>query len=119
MPSNRGTCCKQRPYYGRNVPPFEPGDLSGAYSTRYTIFPLTIVATTFPVSCDPSNGVLRDLEWDFAASNVQRFLGSKMVTSAWLPRTSVPRPLRVNTRAGPAVKSSTMRLSEIFWLRCR
>lgn len=51
-------------------------------SVRYTIFPPTMVATTLPVSCHPSKGVFCDLEWDFAASNVQRFLGSKIVTSA-------------------------------------
>ena len=53
-----------------------------SYSAWYTNRPPTIVATTFPVSCQPSNGVLRDLERVFAASKVQRFLGSKMVTSA-------------------------------------
>ena len=88
-------------------------------SARYTIRPPTMVATTLPVSCAPSNGVLCDRECDLAASNVQRFFGSKMVTSAWLPRISVPRPLRLNTRAGPAVKSSTIRLSGIFFSRCR
>src|SRR5258708_24485836 len=78
----------------------------GLQSARYTIFPLTIVATTFPVNCQPSNGVLRDNDRDLAASNIQRFLGSKIVTSAKLPRTSDPRPRRSQTRAGPAVESS-------------
>jgi hypothetical protein len=44
------------------------------------------------VNCQPSKGVLCESERDFAASKVQRFLGSKMVTSAWLPRASAPRP---------------------------
>jgi len=47
---------------------------SGTHSVRYAIFPLTIVATTFPVNCQPSNGVLCDNDRDLAASNVQRFL---------------------------------------------
>src|ERR1700692_686697 len=92
-----------------------PGTLQSA---RYTIFPPTIVATTFPVNCHPSNGVLCDSDRDLAASNVQRFLGSKMVTSAMLPRASDPRPGRSKTRAGPAVKSSTMRVSGILCSRC-
>src|SRR3982074_2464842 len=87
-------------------------------SVRYAIFPPTIVATTFPVSCQPSKGVLCDIDRDFAASNVQRFLGSKMVTPAKLPRMSDPRPGRLKTRAGPAVKSSTMRVNRILCSRC-
>src|SRR5215467_8350332 len=88
---------------------------TGDHPERYTIFPPTIVTTTLPVSCQPSNGVLWDLERDFDASKVQRFLGSKMVTSAWLPRRRVPRPRTSTTRAGPAVESSIMRSSGIFW----
>src|ERR1019366_3886122 len=65
-----------------------------AYPARYTTFPPTIVATTFPVNCQPSNGVLCDNDRDLAASNVHRFLGSKIVTSAKLPRASDPRPRR-------------------------
>src|SRR5712691_3659031 len=87
-------------------------------SARYIIFPPTIVAATFPVNCQLSNGVLCDSDRDLAASNVQRFLGSKMVTSAKLPRTSDPRPRRSKTRAGPAVKSSTMRVRGILCSRC-
>jgi hypothetical protein len=41
-----------------------------------------MVATVFPVHDQPSNGELRDNERDFATSNVQRFFGSKIVTSA-------------------------------------
>src|ERR1700730_14397837 len=85
-----------------------------AYIPRYPTRPRTIVATTFPVSCAPPNGVFCDRECDFVASNVQRFCGSKIVTSAWLPRISVPRPLRLNTRAGPEVKSSTILPSGIL-----
>jgi hypothetical protein len=44
-----------------------------SYSARYTTRPLTMVATTLPVSCQPSNGVLCDFERDLAAANVQRF----------------------------------------------
>src|ERR1022692_1460207 len=87
------------------------------YSTRCTTLPPTIVATTFPVNCQPSNGVLCDSERDLAASKVQRFLGSKMVTSAKLPRASDPRPWRSKTLAGPAVKSSTIRVSGILCSR--
>src|ERR1700733_3487113 len=92
--------------------------LTSLQSALYTIFPPTIVATTFPVNCQPSNGVLRDSDLDLAASNVQRFLGSKMVTSAKLPRASDPRPRRSKTRAGPEEKSSTMRVSGILCSRC-
>ena len=38
-----------------NVPIPQPEKLQSA---RYTIFPPTIVATTFPVNAHPSNGVL-------------------------------------------------------------
>src|SRR5260370_24162690 len=77
------------------------------HSAPYVIFPPTIVATTFPVNCQPSKGVLCDIDRDFAASNVQRFLTSKMVTSAQLPHVSDPRARRLKTRAGPAGKGST------------
>src|ERR1700693_644276 len=89
-----------------------------SHSTLYPIFPPTIVATTFPVYCLPSNGVLCESDRDLAASNVQRFLGSKIVTSAKLPLASDPRPRRSNTRAGPAEKSSTIRVKGILWSRC-
>jgi len=52
-----------------------------AYSPRYTTRPPTIVPTTFPVNCQPSNGEFRDNERDFVTSNVHRFLGSKIVRS--------------------------------------
>src|SRR2546430_1262577 len=82
----------------------------GVHSARYTTFPPTSVATTFPVNCQLSNGELCDIDLDFAASKVHRFLGSNIVTSAKLPRASEPRPRRSKTRAGPEVKSSTMRM---------
>src|SRR5262250_3026837 len=87
----------------------EPSAPEVHHSARYTRFPPTTVATTFPVNCQPSNGEFRDIDRDFEASNVQRFLGSTIVTSAKLPRTSDPRPRRSKTRAGPAVKRSTIR----------
>ena len=52
-----------------------------AYSSRYTTRPPTIVPTTLPVNCQPSNGEFRDNERDFVTSNVHRFLGSKIVRS--------------------------------------
>ena len=61
------------------------------YSPRYTKRPPTMVAITLPVSCQPSNGEFRDSDRDFDTSNVQRFFGSKIVTSAWLPRANEPR----------------------------
>src|SRR4030081_3687996 len=85
---------------------------------EYTILPPTIVATTFPVSCHPSKGVFFDFECDLAASKVHFFFGSKTVTSATDPRTSDPRPRRSKQRAGPAVKSSTMRARGIRFSRC-
>ena len=78
---------------------------------RLTIFPPTMVATTFPVSCQPSKGVFLDFESDLAASKVHFLFGSNTVTSATEPRTREPRPRRSKQRAGPAVKSSTMRAS--------
>jgi len=63
-------------------------------SARCTILPPTIVATTLPVNCHPSNGVLCDNDRDFAASKVQRFLGSNIVTSPKQPFASDPRPRR-------------------------
>ena len=77
-----------------------------------------MVAATFPVNCQPSNGVLCDMERDLAASNVQRFFGSNRVTSAKFPRSSEPRSGRSNTFAGPDVKSSTMRVNGILCSRC-
>ena len=85
----------------------------------YTIRPPTTVATTFPVICQLSNGVFFDFERDLAASNVHFFFGSKTVTSATEPRASEPRPRRSKHRAGPAVKSSTMRESGIRFSRCK
>lgn len=64
-----------------DVKPNLSGTCRHSFQAPYTIFPPTIVATTLPVSCHPSNGVFLDLESDFAASKVHFFLGSKMVTS--------------------------------------
>src|SRR5579872_842700 len=71
-----------------------------AQSARNTKCPSTIVATALPVSCHLSNGVFRDFDRDFPASNVQRFFGSKMVMSACAPFASVPRAFSPATRAG-------------------
>ena len=58
---------------------------AGESQPEYTILPPTIVATTFPVRCHPSNGVFFDFECDLAASKVHFFFGSKTVTSATEP----------------------------------
>src|ERR1700676_2777231 len=85
---------------------------------EYTILPPTMVATTLPVRSHPSNGVFFDFEGDLAASKVHFFFGSKTVTSATEPRTSDPRPRKSKQRAGPEVKSSTMRARGIRFSRC-
>ena len=48
---------------------------AGRQSAQYTTLPLTIVATTFPVNCHPSNGVLRDSDRDLAALKRPALLG--------------------------------------------
>src|SRR5215471_10014787 len=109
--------CKQQTFHsGAIVALLER--TGGSCQPEYTTRPPTIVAATLPCRCQPSKGVFFDFERDFAASNVHFFLESKIVTSATQPRVSEPRPRRSKQRAGPAVKSSTIRASGILRSRC-
>ena len=86
-------------------------------SARYTICPLTIVATIFPVNCQPSNGVFCTsiglwrphksiVSWDRISSHRHGCLGKRA------------RPGKSTTRTGPAVNNSTILAREILCSRC-
>ena len=68
----------------------ETGGAVAPHGTCHTILPPTIVARTWPLSRQPSNGVLCDLLAIWFRSRTHSALGSNTVTSPGVPRLREP-----------------------------
>src|SRR6266853_960634 len=75
-----------------------PTVIDRRYSCQ-TVLPPTIVRTARPFSFQPSNGELRDADWNWSIFTVHSKSGSISVTSAGAPTDNVPA-LSFNNFAG-------------------